>query len=209
MNEGQCVCMHKYILWTSFFLIKVLLETRWVNKEEGNKKTKKKDIWNSFNHRNSCFLMLCMFWSLPIFLTSLVPGNQFVKDRNWRGLLRKDPLYTKKRYFRMQSYVRREGAKTREDLLKCEYVSPVSVTCYRVYICTCWGEERVWEQGLDRNLTVAFLLVRFLITLEIAASSLLWVLLTFVTADSVALPASQALHTTNVWVWVVCLPLLP
>lgn len=43
----------------------------------------------------------------------------------------------------------------------------------------------------------AFLLFPFLITLQLAASSLLSVLLTFVTADSVALPASQGLHTTN------------
>lgn len=94
MNEGQCVCMHKYLLWMSFLLTKVLLETRLVNKEEGKKK--EKDIWNSFNHCNSCFLMLWLFCSLLIFLTSLVPGNQFGKDRSWNDLLRKEPQHMKK-----------------------------------------------------------------------------------------------------------------
>lgn len=32
----------------------------------------------------------------------------------------------KKRDFRMQLYIRREGAKTREDLLKCKYIPPAS-----------------------------------------------------------------------------------
>lgn len=86
--------------------------------------------------------------------------------------------------------------------------SCISITCYEVYISTCWGGQRVWEQGLDRNLMTAFLLFPFLITLQVAASSLLSVLLTFVTADSVALPVSQGLHPTNDWVWVVCLPFL-
>lgn len=54
----------------------------------------------------------------------------------------------------------------------------------------------------------AFLLFPFLITLQLAASSLLSVLLTFVTADSVALPASQGLHTTND-LSVGCLPSFP
>lgn len=40
--------------------------------------------------------MLWLFCSLPIFLTSLVPGNQFGKDRSWNDLLRKEPQYMKK-----------------------------------------------------------------------------------------------------------------
>lgn len=43
----------------------------------------------------------------------------------------------------MQLYAGREGAKIREDLLKCKCVPPASVICYRVYICTHCGGQRV------------------------------------------------------------------
>lgn len=40
--------------------------------------------------------------------------------------LKKRPTVHEKRDFRMQLYIRREGAKTREDLLKCKYIPPAS-----------------------------------------------------------------------------------
>lgn len=92
--------------------------------------------------------MLCIFCSLPVFLTSLVPRNQFGKDRRWNGILRKESQYMKKGTSECSYTLEERVLKWGQ---KCKYVPPASglpvTECTSVLIEVGRGSEsRVWVE---------------------------------------------------------------